>query len=97
MALVNTKRFAKSMLIQINNPGQLNALSNAGIEQLNTTFKQADKDDDINSVIITGHKEFFASGGNILDVLGRNLATAYNTNILIEWEEIAKFSKPIIA
>ena len=46
---------------------------------------------------MTGHKEFFASGGNILDVEGRNLKQAMDGEILWEWNEIMKFSKPIIS
>ena len=85
------------LLLKLNRPDKLNALSKQLLGQLMTALKRAQKDKSIGCVVITGEGRAFAAGADISDMLERGVASYADADRLKTWESIENFNKPIIA
>ncbi len=86
--------------ITINRPSKYNALNISVVESLREKFKQAEEDDSIRVVILTGAGEkAFAAGADITEFKGKNSKTvralAENGQTLCKYME--SMSKPVVA
>jgi enoyl-CoA hydratase len=59
---------ASSAIIRFNRPAERNPLSAATLEELDTAFSALTARTDINSIILTGTNDVFASGANIREL-----------------------------
>jgi enoyl-CoA hydratase len=87
-------------IITINRPKKLNALNSAVVFRMRELFEQAEEDDKIRAVVLTGAGEkAFAAGADISEFQGRNSETvrelAENGQELCTY--IESMSKPVIA
>jgi enoyl-CoA hydratase len=56
------------LILQLNRPKALNALSSPLFEQLNTELKKGDEDDSIRAIVLTGGEKVFAAGADIKEM-----------------------------
>jgi 2-(1,2-epoxy-1,2-dihydrophenyl)acetyl-CoA isomerase len=91
-------------LIQLNRPDKLNAIGSVMRQQLADALKQAERDDSVRVVVITGTGRAFSAGGDISEMdsgmgtrtpedLGRVLREEYGATFL----RIRNMPKPVIA
>ena len=82
----------------LNRPQQLNALSNALMDELGDALLAGDADDTIGCIIITGSQKAFAAGADIGAMATYTYADVYKGDYITRnWETIRKVRKPVIA
>ena len=85
------------MIISINRPKMLNALNSKVAEETIFALQEADKNDKIGCMIITGSEKAFAAGADIKEMREHSFAEMYQLNWFAEWDQISQIRKPIIA
>ncbi|EGN99622.1 hypothetical protein SERLA73DRAFT_35166, partial [Serpula lacrymans var. lacrymans S7.3] len=84
-------------LITLNRPKALNALNAAHFNDIYDALLEADRDDAVGAMVLTGSDKAFAAGADIKEMKDKEFADAYKNNFLSNWELISKLRKPIIA
>lgn len=84
-------------IIQLNRPKALNALNRALIDELVAALKEIEQDHSIRVVILTGNERAFAAGADIKEMAEASAVDMQKRNPFVIWDEIAAFSKPLIA
>ncbi|KAH7912275.1 ClpP/crotonase-like domain-containing protein [Hygrophoropsis aurantiaca] len=84
-------------LVQLNRPKALNALSAAHFKDITDALVEADADDSVGAMVLTGSDKAFAAGADILEMKDKTFADAFTNNFLANWEIITKLRKPLIA
>lgn len=95
--MLRTEHIEKVLLITLNRPKALNALCNQLIAELNQTLRDADANDQVSAVVITGSEKAFAAGADIKEMQQQTNVSAYKTDMLAQWADITKTRKPVIA
>ena len=98
---INTETSNNVLTITLNRPKALNAFNDQMIKETTSAFKQAGKDSEVRSVIITGKGRAFSSGQDLKEVndrkddfsIGRHLRQGYNQLIMA----MVSLEKPVIA
>ncbi len=85
------------LLLTLNRPQKLNALSKALLDVLRDHLAAAEADGGIGCVVLTGAGRAFSAGADISDMLERGVASYADPERLECWRAIENFSKPIIA
>jgi enoyl-CoA hydratase len=85
------------LLLTLNRPEKLNALSKQLLSQLADHLHQAEADGAVGCVVLTGAGRAFAAGADISDMLVRGAASYADPERLENWRRIEAFAKPIIA
>lgn len=85
--------------LTLNRPDARNALSRALIEKLTRTLRDADADDAVRSVIITGRSPAFCAGLDLREVAATTPDQAEHdaSALLTLFETVDNLSKPVIA
>lgn len=85
-------------VITLNRPKQLNALSDALMDELGNVLSILDADENIGCIIITGSERAFAAGADISVMAEYSFVDAYKKgHISRNWEHIRRVRKPVIA
>lgn len=97
MQFILTERNGAKATIRLNR-GKANTLNHQMINELSAALKEAENDDTIKAVILTGHGEFFTAGLDVLELYDYNEAQIYQfwkdfSGVI---EQIARFHKLII-
>ena len=85
------------LLVTLNRPAKLNALSVALVVDLAATLDTAKEDDAIRCVVLTGSDRAFSSGADIADQQLFGTAAVFGTARLDAWRQIQDFPKPLVA
>ncbi len=85
------------MLITLNRPKALNALNKALVVEVATTLKEAENDDEIHSVVLTGNERAFSAGADIKEMPESEMPMWAEAKRLKAWRTIEQFPKPLIA
>ncbi|KAJ2931308.1 hypothetical protein H1R20_g5845, partial [Candolleomyces eurysporus] len=85
------------VLVQLNRPKALNALSSPLFKELNQALFEADQDDTVGAMVLTGSEKAFAAGADIKEMKDKTFADVYKNKFLENWGEIARLRKPVIA
>ncbi|KAJ2916319.1 hypothetical protein MD484_g4089, partial [Candolleomyces efflorescens] len=85
------------VLVQLNRPKALNALSSPLFKELNQALFEADQDDTVGAMVLTGSEKAFAAGADIKEMKDKTFADVYKSKFLENWGEIARLRKPVIA
>ncbi|HJV25873.1 MAG TPA: enoyl-CoA hydratase [Aromatoleum sp.] len=97
-ALVLAERRGRVGLLTLNRPAQLNALSDALIDQLGDELEAMDADENIGAIVITGAGKAFAAGADIGAMATWSHMDVYKTNYVSRnWDRLARIRKPVIA
>jgi enoyl-CoA hydratase/carnithine racemase len=95
--LVLAESSGRVLLLTLNRPEKLNALSKELVERLADCLADAERNDDIGTVVLTGAGRAFSAGADIADMLARGVASYADARRLKSWRVIECFPKPLIA
>ena len=85
------------LLITLNRPNKLNALSPALLGELKALLEAAQADPSIQCAILTGTGKAFCAGADINDMIDRGLDAYLDPQKLAGLDAVESFSKPLIA
>ena len=84
--------------ITLNRPDALNALNGALLRELCTALEQADANDKVRCIIITGSEKAFAAGADISEMADKSFVELYQQRFFEnESDRFNRIRKPIIA
>lgn len=95
--LVLHVREGRVLLLTLNRPEKLNALSKQLLEELTAHLTSAAEDPSVACVILTGAGRAFSAGADISDMLERGVASYADPVRLANWRIIENFPKPLLA
>lgn len=87
----------RAMLLTLNRPAKRNALSRALLESLAEHLAEAERDDGIRCVVITGDAQAFSAGSDITEMASQGVAALVDERRVRSWDTVESFSKPLIA
>lgn len=85
------------LCITLNRSEVMNALNTQLLGELADTLSDADSDDKVRAVVITGNTKAFAAGADINEMAERDLVGMLEDPRQHHWKTITHFRKPIIA
>tara|TARA_B100000686_G_scaffold101382_1_gene108574 strand:+ start:20078 stop:20863 length:786 start_codon:yes stop_codon:yes gene_type:complete len=89
--------FEKVVLIRLNRPKALNALSKELIIDLNDALRLIEEDKRFSVIVITGSNKAFAAGADIKEMSSKTFIELVNNDFIKPWENITMCKKPTIA
>jgi enoyl-CoA hydratase/carnithine racemase len=85
-------------LIRLNRPQALNALNSQLMDELKAALDQAEADDAIRVIVLTGSDRAFAAGADIKEMASKDYVQAFREDFITRnWERTAHCRKPVIA
>src|SRR3712207_6521458 len=85
-------------LIRLNRPEALNALNSELLVELAGVVREAEADDGVRCLVITGSERAFAAGADIKEMAPKSYAEMFKMDFFAgEAEAVAKCRKPVIA
>lgn len=85
-------------LIRLNRPEALNALNSSLISELAEALTEADNNDKVRCIVITGSEKAFAAGADIKEMAEKSFVDVYNEDLFgAQVQVIERIRKPIIA
>ena len=85
------------MLITLNRHKTLNALNQKMAEETISALREADKNEEVGCIIITGSEKAFAAGADIKEMRENSFSEMYQLDWFAQWDGISQIRKPIIA
>jgi len=85
------------VVVTLNRPQALNALSYALVKDLSLAMQELDQDDEVRVIIVTGGEKVFAAGADIKEMADRGPFDERIQERLTYRDQINKITKPIIA
>ena len=85
-------------VITLHRPDALNALNGALLTELSQALREADENDKVRCIILTGSEKAFAAGADITEMQDKSFVDVFSDNLFVaEQEAITSCRKPIIA
>ncbi|WP_293440396.1 enoyl-CoA hydratase [Planktotalea sp.] len=85
-------------LIRINRPEAMNALNSQVLSELSTALLDADKNDKVRCIVLTGSDKAFAAGADIKEMSEKTFVDMFMSNFFADEGDIVRATrKPIIA
>ena len=85
-------------LIRLNRPEALNALNGQLMDELTAALDQAEGDDAIGAIVLTGSDRAFAAGADIKEMASKSYAEVFREDFITRnWERASTCRKPVIA
>jgi enoyl-CoA hydratase len=97
LVLVERQEEARTALVRLNRPKQLNALNGAVMDTLCKVLEELDRDEDVRAIVVTGNERAFAAGADIGEMAGATPIDMLLTNRIGQWDRIRRITKPVIA
>lgn len=97
MSNVLEERQDEVIVLRMNRPQVLNALSSDLMEELSQRLLALDDDNTVRVVVLTGNQRAFAAGADIQELSGNSAVSMLDSKQVTRWEIIKGFSKPLIA
>ena len=94
---IKIKVISKVVLITLNRPEALNALSRDLIIDLNEALDIIENDENLSVIVITGSRKAFAAGADIKEMISKDFIDIVNNDFIKPWEKISFCKKPTIA
>ena len=85
------------LLLRLNRPEKRNALATPLLESLTAALAEADRDDDIRAVVLTGNDKVFAAGADLDELAAAASHDELESPRFRAWGAIRSFPKPLIA
>ncbi len=84
--------------IKLNRPDALNALNSQLLGELCTALEEADKNDKVRCIVLTGSAKAFAAGADILEMSEKSFVEMYMSDFFgTEADAISRVRTPVIA
>jgi enoyl-CoA hydratase len=88
----------QTALITLHRPQQLNALSEALMQELGTAFKAFDADPCVGCIVLTGSEKAFAAGADIGAMASMTYMDMFKSDFISgTWETVLAVRKPVLA
>jgi enoyl-CoA hydratase len=85
-------------VIRLNRPDALNALNTELLRELGAALREADANDKVRCIVLTGSEKAFAAGADIREMSSKTFVEVFGSDLFgEEAEAILKVRKPIIA
>ena len=85
-------------LIRLNRPEALNALNATLLDELSAALSDADRNDKVRCIVLTGSEKAFAAGADIKEMSTKTFVEVYDSDLFgAQIEAITRVRKPIIA
>jgi enoyl-CoA hydratase len=84
-------------IIRLNRPQALNALNAALMDELIAAVAEAEADEKIGCLLLTGSEKAFAAGADIKEMADKSFIDAFLNNFAAQWNGVAQTRKPMIA
>ncbi|TGN62458.1 enoyl-CoA hydratase [Paracoccus liaowanqingii] len=85
-------------LIRLNRPEALNALNATLLDELSSALSDADRNDKVRCIVLTGSEKAFAAGADIKEMSTKSFVEVYQADLFgAQIEAIGRVRKPIIA
>ena len=97
LVLVERNEEARTALLRINRPKQLNALNGPTMDALCDALEALDRDDAIRVMVVTGNERAFAAGADIGEMANATPIDMLKANRIGQWDRVRRISKPLIA
>ena len=97
LVLVERQHEARTALVRLNRPKQLNALNGAVMDALCDALEALDRDDGVRAIVVTGNERAFAAGADIGEMAGASAVEMLRSNRIGQWDRVRRISKPVIA
>lgn len=94
---VLVERRGHVLIATIDRPQQRNALSSSVLEGIVAALDEAERDDDVRAVVLTGGTKLFASGADIRELRSMTPAAYMRSPRQQAFARIAAFPKPLVA
>jgi enoyl-CoA hydratase len=85
------------LLVKLNRPRALNALSRELLKELGEALTEATQNDDVRCVVLTGNERAFSAGADIKEMPDGGIPMWAQSDRLRAWKIIERFPKPLIA
>jgi enoyl-CoA hydratase len=85
------------VLMRLNRPERLNALSRALLRELGAVFIEAGRDDEVRAVVLTGDQRAFSAGADLKEMETSDLPSFAEAGRLAAWKTVERFAKPLVA
>ena len=89
--------YEKVVLIKLNRPDSLNALSKGLIQDLNHALDIIDNDSKYSVIVLTGVGKAFEAGADIKEMMSKSFQNVIEEDFIKPWEKISGITKPTIA
>jgi len=85
-------------LIRLNRPEALNALNATLLDELSSALAEADRNDKVRCIVLTGSEKAFAAGADIKEMSQKSFVEVYEQDLFgAQIEKITRVRKPVIA
>ena len=85
-------------LIRLNRPDALNALNTQLLGELCQALEEADENDKVRCIVVTGTEKAFAAGADIKEMSSKTFGDVFNENLFADASDrIMAIRKPVIA
>lgn len=85
-------------LIRLNRPDALNALNARLLDELSAAMTEADRNDKVRCIVLTGSEKAFAAGADIKEMSTKSYVDVYDADLFgTQIDAITRVRKPIIA
>ena len=95
--VILTRTEGRVGIVTLNRPKQLNALSDALMDQLSAALLSFDADPEIGCMVVTGSEKAFAAGADVKEMAEKTYVESYLGKFLDGWTRISETRKPVIA
>ena len=95
--LVLTERDGAIAVVLLNRPEQLNALSDALMDELVRTLEELDRDDAVRAIVLGGSERAFAAGADIGELAQATAIRLYYQRRVERWDAIRSLWTPLVA
>ena len=97
LVLVERHAEARTALVRLNRPDQLNALNAAAMDALCEALEELDRNDDVRAIVVIGNQRAFAAGADIGEMANATPVEMLRSNRIGQWDRVRKIGKPVIA
>jgi enoyl-CoA hydratase len=97
LVLVEHQAEARTALVRLNRPKQLNALNAQVMDLLCSTLEELDANEGVRAIVVTGSERAFAAGADIGEMAGASPIDMLRSNRIGQWDRIRQVTKPVIA
>jgi enoyl-CoA hydratase len=97
LVLVEQEPAARIAVCLLNRPQQLNALSDALMDELVGALRTLDEDPEVRCLVLGGSERAFAAGADIGELAGTSAVELYSARRVERWDAIRSLRTPLVA